>query len=217
MKAAPSHTRGAVAMTTLLPLQRTMVGVDIEASTDRNNVQRAFLRDDMYDLFEHALLSCGVTEDLREPFLDRGDGVLALIRPADEIPKYRFITTFVPKLRRQLLNHVPDRRFRMRVALHMGDVHIDDRGQFGEDLDVTFRLLDAPEFKQQLAVSSEPLALVVSDQMYRSAVWHGYEGIDASAFRDLVGVRVGGREYRGWVQVSPEAGSSPVARIGRVS
>jgi class 3 adenylate cyclase len=198
--------RGAITMTTVVPLQRTMVAVDAEASTNLNNTQKARLRKDMYDHFEQALLSCGVTEDPKEPFLDRGDGILALIRPADEIPKPLLISKFVPALRRQLVNPAPDRRFRLRVAVHAGDVHYDGRGHFGEDLDVTFRLLNAPEFKEQLAGSTEPLALVVSDQMYRSAVRHGYEGIDVSTFQPLVCVWVGGHAYRGWVQVTPEAG-----------
>lgn len=206
-------------MTTLLPIQRTIVAVDVVASTERNNVERAYLREDMYDVLECALLSCGITEDLREPLADRGDGALVLIHPDDKIPKPRLINKFVPALRDQLGAQSPDRRFRLRVALHSGDVHFDSRGQFGEDLDVTFRLLDAPEFKAQLADTAEPLALIVSDQMYRSAIWHGYEGIDATAFQPLVCVRVGGHAYRGWVQVVPEAerGHGDVTRIGRVS
>lgn len=191
-------------MTLLLPKLRTIVAIDVESSTKLNNVQRAHLREDMYEIFEQALLSCGVREELREPLADRGDGVLALIYPVDEIPKPWLVTKFVPALRGQLANHAPDRRFRLRVALHAGDVHFDGRGLFGEDLDVTFRLLDAPEFKEHLASSAEPLALVVSEQMYRWAVWHGYEGIDVSTFEPLVCVRVGGHAYRGWVQVPPK-------------
>lgn len=200
-----------------LPIQRSIIAVDIEASTRRNNVQRALLREDMYTLLEKALASSGITEELRDGFMDRGDGAMVLVHPDDRIPKPLLINRFIPTLRDALAAHAPERQFRLRVALHAGDVHFDCRGQFGEDLDITFRLLAAPELKAQLANSTEPLALIVSDHIYRSAVWHGYEGIDASAFQRLVCVWVGGHAHRGWVQVGPEAGNAPVTRIDRVS
>jgi hypothetical protein len=204
-------------MTTLQLLQRMLVAVDAKSSTSLNNMQKARLRLDMYDHFEQALLSCGIKEDPQEKFLDRGDGIVALIRPVDEIPKPLLISKFVPALRKQLVDHAPDRRFRLRVAVHTGDVHYDGRGHFGFDLDLTFRLLNAPEFKEHLDASTEPLALVVSEQMHESVVLHGYEGIDASTFRKLVCVRVGGREHHGWVQVPPEAGDGSVVPIGRAA
>ncbi len=212
-------SRGAGTMTTWMPIQRTIVAVDIKDSTERNNVERGYLRADMYEVLESALLTSGVTEELRDKFIDRGDGAAALIHPADQIPKPRIINRFIPALRDQLMAYAPDRQFQLRVAVHTGDVHFDSRGQFGEDLDVTFRLLDAPEFKAYLAGTTEPLALVVSDQMYRSAIRHGYDGIDASAFQPLVCVQVGGHAHQGWVQVLPAAanGHERMTRIGRVS
>lgn len=216
MNAAPLARTGVVVMTTL-PVQRSIIAVDVEASTRRNNVQRGRLRADMYDLLENTLTSSGIPQELRDGYMDRGDGAMVLVHPDDRIPKPLLVNRFIPMLRDALAAHTPDRQFRLRVALHAGDVHFDRRGQFGEDLDLTFRLLEAPELKAQLASSTEPLALVVSDQMHRSAVRHGYDGIDASAFQPLVCVRVGGHTYRGWVQVLPQAEAGPVTRIDRVS
>jgi hypothetical protein len=45
-------------------------------------------------------------------------------------------------------------------AAHAGEVHYDGNGTFGEDLDVAFRLLDAPRFKAELKHASVPLAVV---------------------------------------------------------
>lgn len=197
MNIAPPTTIG-----TLLPVQRSIIAVDIVGSTARNNVQKRQLRADMYELFERALDHSGITEGLRDQFIDRGDGVMVFVHPADEIPKPLLVNRFVPTLRQLLLAHDADRQFRLRVSMHAGDVHMDRRGQYGEDLDLVNRLLDAPEFKAWFARTSEPLALVVSERIYRSVIWHGYEGIDAAAFKELVQVQVGATIHSGWIHVS---------------
>jgi hypothetical protein len=190
---------------TIQPRQRTILAVDIEGSTERNNSARAKLRDDMYALLEQALLDSGITEDLREPFLDRGDGAIALIHPADTVPKTILLSTFIPLLSEQLAKHgMTADGFRLRAAVHAGHVHSDQRGMFGEDIDVTMRLLDSPELKARLRRSSAPLVLVVSDYIYRSVIRHGYDGIDERTFAPLVHLRVGGLSYQGWVQIPGE-------------
>lgn len=196
------NTASSIPMRTVLPVQRTIIAIDVVGSTKRNNVQIGRLRADMYDLFEQALDHSGITADLRDQFIDRGDGVMVFVHPADEIPKPLLVNRFVPTLRQLLLAHDEDRQFRLRVSMHAGDVHMDRRGQYGEDLDLVNRLLDAPEFKAWFARTSEPLALVVSERIYRSVIWHGYEGIDAAAFKELVQVQVGATIHSGWIHVS---------------
>src|SRR4051812_14118077 len=113
------------------PRPRIIVAWDIEGSTGRTNPARAALRADMYRLIEAALLECEITEDLREPFYDRGDGALTLVRPDDRVPKTMLLNTFVPTLSEMLAEHAavhPDRKFRLRFAIHAGEVHFDDRG-----------------------------------------------------------------------------------------
>lgn len=83
---------------TLVPLHRVIIAVDIEGSTNRHNLAKAAMRDDLYFFVEAAMVECGITEDLREPFFDRGDGLLALVAPADEVPKARLLTEFVPTM-----------------------------------------------------------------------------------------------------------------------
>lgn len=206
----------------ILPRYRIIVAVDVEGSTNRTNFERAQLRHDMYHVLEGALHASGVTEDLREPFFDRGDGALVLIHSSDEVPITRLLDTFTPVLNELLEDHRaahPERSFRLRAAIHTGVVHFDVRGTYGEDIDITARMLDDPRFKGRLLRTGGPLVLVVTDHIYRSVIRHGYAGIDATTFERLVEVEVAEQTYLGWVQVPAE--TRPVAgilsRIDRVS
>jgi class 3 adenylate cyclase len=183
-------------MNTPFPIQRTVVGVDIEGSTDRNNTQRARMREALYEVLEKSLIASGVTEEHREPLVDRGDGAIALIQPVDVLPKTLLVNTFIPVLREELRAQ----ELRLRVAMHYGDVHYDNMGPFGEDIDLMVRLLDASELRTRLRKSAGPLVLTVSERFYRSVVKHGYDGIDAGTFQALTRFRMGGQSHRGWVQ-----------------
>jgi class 3 adenylate cyclase len=185
------------------PRHRSIVAVDIEGSTKRNNQERAVLRNAMYDLVEEALRLSDIKEHHRD-FVDRGDGVLILVHPVDELPKTVLLASVIPTLFDLLVQHEADRpneSFRLRAAVHAGEVHYDNRGWYGEDLDITFRLLDAPEVKRKLRQTQAPLVLVVSQHIYGSVIRQGYAGIDDSTFEQIVQVQIGGQRTRGWVQV----------------
>ena len=70
-----------------LPHHRSIIAVDIERSTSRTNPIKAELRKTVYELFDMALQSAGVQIHHRDPFIDRGDGILALVHPVDQVPK----------------------------------------------------------------------------------------------------------------------------------
>lgn len=207
--------------TPIHPRQRTIVAVDIEGSTDRNNTERARLRDDMYELLEKSLLDSGITGDLRDEFVDRGDGAMVFIHPADTVPHTLLLSTFVPTLSDRLAEHGTTGQygFRLRAAVHFGQVHFDRRGPFGEDVDLTVRLLDAPRLKERLRDTGAPLVLVVSELVYWSVVRHGYEGIDETAFAPEISLELAGRAYHGWVNVPAETlrVAAPAPRVDRVS
>jgi hypothetical protein len=189
------------------PLHRAMVAVDIEGSTMRTNPARGQLRQVMYDLLEDAFVASGILEEHRHPLIDRGDGVLVLIRPVDQVPKTLLLNTFIPVLNELLARYnvrEPDSCFRLRASVNAGEVHYDQRGPFGEAVDVTCRLLDAPELKARLRQTLAPLVLVVSEYIYRSVIWHGYDGIDGRAFAPLVHLEIGGNPQPGWVCVPGE-------------
>ncbi|AXB42855.1 hypothetical protein [Amycolatopsis albispora] len=204
-----------------IPLQRTMIVVDIEGSTRRNNSATAVLRHDLYELFEAALLDCDITEELRDPFTDRGDGLMAFVHAVDQVPKTAMLTKFIPVLTRLIGEHGarrPERKFRIRAAMHAGDVHFDLRGPFGEDVTLTTRLVDAPELKAALAETEAPLVLAVSEQLHRSVIRHGYEGIDEDRFEQTIELDIGGRRVPGWVQLpEPRVPGKAIPLRDRVS
>jgi hypothetical protein len=182
------------------PRYRAIVGLDIEQSTSRPDLVKAELRTMLYELFEAALRAADIGPDHRDPFMDRGDGLLALIDPADQA---LLLSHVVPVFGQLLAGYnvvlPPPRRIRVRVAIHAGEVRDDDNGCFGTALDITCRLLDAPEAKAALKASPAPLLLVVSSDIYHSVVSRDPGATGREAVRHLVTVQVAGREHQGWV------------------
>lgn len=189
-----------------LPVHRSILAVDIEGSTRRTNPVKGELRDEVYRLVIEALCVTGIDSQHYDPFTDRGDGLLVLLHPVDELPKPVLLSHLIPALAGLLAaynSRIPPadqpRILRLRAVIHAGEVHRDVNGPFGDDLDVAFRLLDAPRFKEELKSATVPLALVASDYIYQSIIRHGYDGIDDTAFLPLVTVKVGDQRRRGWV------------------
>jgi hypothetical protein len=141
-----------------LPRYRVIVALDIERSTSRPDPVKAELRNTTYELFDAALGSAGIRKRDRDRYIDRGDGLLALIHPVDQAPKALLLNHVIPALSSLLADYnasLPhpsrtQRQLRVRVVTHAGDVRYDTNGCFGEALDVAFRLLDAAPVKRAL-------------------------------------------------------------------
>ncbi|HEY0689414.1 MAG TPA: hypothetical protein VGD71_10260 [Kribbella sp.] len=138
------------------PCHRAIVAVDMENSTARTDTAKAVLRRRLYEVVETALRTADIQDDVRDPLIDRGDGILALIHPI--VPKTVLLNTVIPALHQQLIQH---RDLRLRAVVHAGEVLYDDRGCFGESVDLSFRLLDASALKNLLRQATAPLALIV--------------------------------------------------------
>jgi class 3 adenylate cyclase len=198
------------------PVYRTIIVLDVEGSTTRTNRDKRELRRGLYGLTERALETTGIIDKHLEPMADRGDGVMILIRPDDEVPKTMVVERLIPTLTRLLHQHNaavarPELQLRLRAVVHAGEVHEDENGFFGDDIDTAFRLLEAPRLKRALKeASGSPLILVVSEEVYHSVIEQ--ENPDADRFRQLVRVRVGHRFRRGWVSVPVPARPSPSRR-----
>ncbi|WP_199485160.1 hypothetical protein [Actinomadura craniellae] len=207
------------------PRYRTIMAVDIEGSTVRTDPAKAGLRRTLYHLLWQAFDQAGIDERHIDSLADRGDGVITLIHPLDEVPKTLLLHSFIPVLSALLAEHnarpaavLPaDRRFRVRVVIHAGETHRDDHGTYGEALDIACRLLDSTAAKAALRRTDAPLLLVVSEEIYHSVVRHGYAGIRAAAYAPLVRVKVAYRRHRGWVHAvhSPHPGEEPAPSPGR--
>ena len=193
------------------PRYRAIVGLDIEQSTTRPDPVKAEFRIMLYELFEAALRSAGIGPDRRGQFMDRGDGLLVLIDPAEQASLLsRVVPVFADLLAGYNASLPPRRQLRVRVVVHAGQVRRDDNGYFGEALDIACRLLDAPEAKAALTAAPEPLLLVVSSHIRDSLAADGiHDSLAVPAatgrehYRHLVTTQVAGREHLGWSPSQP--------------
>ncbi|HEX4093309.1 MAG TPA: hypothetical protein VHZ33_31700 [Trebonia sp.] len=197
------------------PVHRAILAVDLEGSTQRTDPVKGELRRVMYDLLARALAAVAITGDRLEPLIDRGDGVLVLIRPHDDVPKTILLDRLVPLLATLLAEHnaraaEPALRIRLRAVVHAGEVHEDGRGFYGEAIDVAIRLLDSRSVKRALKQAAAPLVLVVSDAIYAGIVCHGE--LPADPYLPLR-VSVGSRRQRGWVHIPRPATSAGITRL----
>ena len=191
---------------------RTIIALDIEQSTRRTDPVKGELRDKVYELFEMALRSAGIYPRHRDRLVDRGDGVLALIHPVKQAPKAVILNRAIPALGRLVTDYNASlsrtslpHQLRVRIVVHAGEVRYDSHGCFGEALDIAFRLLDDARVKKVLRATPDPLALVISGDIYRSVVRHGYDGVDQPPFQSLGHIQVAGNRHPGWIQVSEPA------------
>jgi hypothetical protein len=199
------------------PKYRVIVGFDIEGSTrpGRTNPIREEIRRTLYDAVAKSLVDIGIAPEAYES-IDRGDGLLVLIRAIDPNPSVRLLADFFDALTARLVEHnndLPDaertrREIRVRAIHHAGDVIDDENGACGEALDAACRLLDAPRLKRCLRERAMPLVLAVSGDIHSSVVRHEYPGINRAEFEPLFRVRVGGALHQAWVRLAAEPSSS---------
>lgn len=62
-----------------VPRHRSIVAVDVEASTTRSNPDKIVLRAALYQLFEAALHTGGITRRRRDHLINCGDGIRAVL------------------------------------------------------------------------------------------------------------------------------------------
>jgi hypothetical protein len=189
--------------------RRGIVALDIEGSTSRPDPVKAELRTMLYELFDAALRSAGVSARRRDRFTDRGDGLLALIDPADQALLFNLVIPVFSRLLAGYNASLPDpgardRQLRVRVVMHTGNVHDDDNGCFGEALDIAFRLLDAPRVKTTLKAAQGPVLLVVSSDVL-NLVASRCRSVTGHTASRLVTVQVAGHEHQGWIHIPARA------------
>jgi class 3 adenylate cyclase len=195
-------------------MHRSIVALDLEGSTMRTNPVKGELRRTMYDLLRRALEAAGIADHHLEELTDRGDGILLLIRPHDDVPKTVLLGRLIPLLTALLIEYNaeaahPALRIRLRTVVHAGEVHVDDKGFYGEAIDVAIRLLDSAPVKRALKQVASPLVLVVSEEIHSGIVSHGY--VDGGSYRPLVRVRIASKQHRGWVHVPEPVGLASTA------
>ncbi|MFF4210672.1 hypothetical protein ACFYZE_15200 [Streptomyces sp. NPDC001796] len=169
------------------PVSRTILLLDIERFSDRDDVEQAYLRRMLHDITDRTLDGAGIDET-RRLRADRGDAVMELIDA----------NAPVTALLRALLNDVPahlrtvnrmassSAQIRLRGVLATGYVAVDkDGGWVGSDLNHACRLLDAGLLRDALRERPDDFALCVSDGLYLGVVRHDHAGVPADAFHPV--------------------------------
>ena len=156
-------------------VHRTIVAVDIEGFGDqyRTNRNQVAIRDGLYRAMREAFGQAGIPWADRD-HEDRGDGMLSLIGP--EVPKSVFVeslpSTLVSALCMHNGEHPDPERIRLRMALHAGEVNLDEHGATGASINLTFRLLEYGPVKAALAESPGVLAVIASAWFFEEVVRH---------------------------------------------
>ncbi|MEV5088571.1 hypothetical protein ACWEQ5_29830 [Streptomyces griseoincarnatus] len=176
------------------PVSRTILLLDIERFSDRDDVEQAYLRRMLYDVTDRALETAGIDETLRTR-ADRGDSVMELIDAnAPVTALLRALLTEVP-VQLRALNRMASRsaQMRLRGVVAGGYVTVDDLdGWVGSDLNHACRLLDAALLRAALRERPDDFALCVSDSVYQGVVRHDHPGVPAADFHQVtVGTKNG--------------------------
>jgi repressor LexA len=179
----------------------TVFTVDVVGFTraDRNDDIRRYLHERLYAYLEKAFDDSGVP--WAECFIeDRGDGALIVIPPGT--PADGLIGQLPENLRGLVRMH--NRRsaeaagMQLRAAVHIGPVEHDRHGFVGSDINLLFRMLEARPLKHALAGSGAELALMVSEDVYRSLVCRCPSLVSPDAFR-RVRFQVKQTRGRAWI------------------
>ncbi|MWA12959.1 hypothetical protein [Streptomyces sp. BA2] len=182
------------------PVSRTILLLDIEKFSDRDDVEQAYLRRMLYDITDRALENACIDETLRLR-ADRGDSVMELIDAnASLTALLRALLTEVPvQLRAVNRMASSSAQIRLRAVLATGYVAVDELdGWVGSDLNHACRLLDADVLRAALRERTNDFALCVSESVYAGVVRHDRPGVPADDFR---AVTVAGKNgpLRAWL------------------
>ncbi|UYM24080.1 hypothetical protein NQP46_12995 [Streptomyces albus] len=118
------------------PVNRTMLLVDIEKFSDRDDVEQAFLRRMLYDVVDRTMERAGIDETLRLR-ADQGDSVMEFIDP--NVPVPQVLRSVISELPAQLkaVNRMASSaaQMRLRAVVASGFIALDERGIWvGSDL-----------------------------------------------------------------------------------
>lgn len=163
-------------------LHHLIINLDVQDSGQRTNPGQLTLRKVIYDVVQSAFTATGI--DLSRLPEDRGDGVL-LVLPAD-VPKKQMLGRWVNELHEALRerNAPLKEPIRVRVGIHAGELHHDDHGVAGNDVNIACRLASCEPAKGTLrAAPHASMVVAVSDYIYQSVVRHGGPFIDPDSYR----------------------------------
>ncbi|MFE7870324.1 hypothetical protein ACFUYE_08275 [Micromonospora humida] len=144
----------------------TFLGLDIEAfhREDRTFATQMVMRSELMFILDLALKDSGLYADAE--ILDRGDGALVILTCS----ALQVLTEVVPDLTASLDTYNAGKPrhlvLRLRLAVHQGTAARDERGGWiGQDLTFAFRMIESDTMRRQLATTTQPVVLAVSQQV----------------------------------------------------
>ncbi|MFD2420479.1 hypothetical protein [Amycolatopsis pigmentata] len=185
---------------------RALLAVDIESSSDprRHDVDRVEMKKALSACLESAFLASGIDWSSCAK-QDTGDGMAVITPPF--CPKRSLLNPLLATLARELRAHNDSTdegaRFRLRVAIHAGDVPVDgDEVLTSLPFTVLKRLLDAKSLRKALAESPRDItvAALISDDVYQAVRTQGPFAVEGDRL-SRVAVREKETRTRAWVYV----------------
>lgn len=169
------------------PVSRTILLLDIERYSDRDDVEQAYLRRMLYDITDRTLESAGIHETMRLRS-DRGDSVMELVDAGAPVTALlRALLQDMP-MRLRAVNRMASgsAQIRLRAVLATGYVAVDElNGWVGSDLNRACRLLDAEVLRAALRERPDDFVLCVSADVYHGIVRHDHVGVPADDFHSV--------------------------------
>jgi tetratricopeptide (TPR) repeat protein len=193
------------------PTHQSVVAFDVEGFSDpyRDDTARAAVRAGVYRVVQESFAAAGIPWEMCVQ-ADRGDGAIVVVPP--DISKVLLLDPLLGSLSAALTGHNRvvrlAERIRLRLAVHAGEVAMDQHGLSGTDLVVACRLLDAEELRAALRHSPVPVAAIVSNGIYEGVVRHRYRNIEPATYHP-VSIRVKRTRLHAWIHL-PGTSSPPV-------
>ncbi|WP_229908250.1 hypothetical protein [Amycolatopsis oliviviridis] len=135
---------------------------------------------------------------------DTGDGMIVVVPP--HFPKFRLLLPLLSQLAAELAKYnvvtEPELRIRVRVAIHAGEVTLDEYGVTGRPKVLLARLLDSQVLRDALADAPDgsPVVVLVSDRFHEDVQDQGGPGLDTMSYRQVL-VREKETEVDAWLHV----------------
>ncbi|MFF3841501.1 hypothetical protein [Streptomyces sp. NPDC001930] len=164
-------------------IHRFVVFGDICGSGTLDLAEKKHQRAAMYAAFDDAYSSVGVEPGTFHQE-DRGDGILAALRP--DVPPTLMVGRWIDTLYESLRAHNQGRArpLRLRIGMNAGLVTQDRHGLVGRAVDLAARLCDSPPAKRIMNETPEiDLVVVVSDWLYGNVVAEGGRYVEPDHYR----------------------------------
>lgn len=179
----------------------SILALDIEGFTQRDNPAQISLHEAVYDIVDAAARDVGIDPD-QIGRADTGDGML-LFFPAS-IPTATLVGPLLRALGDRLAEHAKrssaQYALRLRISLHHGLAHRGERGWTGDAVNFACRLVDAQPLRDVLTAAVRAnLVFIASDQVYQAVIRHDYRAADPATYRAVTFSVKQLRNIRAWI------------------